>query len=233
MRVEVITAVHAPYAHHLPAAWHSLRDQTHTDWTWLVQVDGPRSSAVLAALTSCGATDDPRTRLAVNGTREGPAIARNVALGRATAPLIQNLDADDELEPTALAVLADALDHHPTAGFAVGPARDLMSSGELVDFPLPFAAGLLPRGVLFDAWDRDADRRLPVHPAGVMWRRDLLVALGGWSAMHGMEDTALLMSAAALSPCALVGTVTLRYRRHRQQRSTQTSFFEGGGIRFR
>ncbi|MFI6167984.1 glycosyltransferase family 2 protein [Nocardia sp. NPDC051052] len=225
MRVEVVTAVHAEYARYLPAAWRSLRAQTHPDWHWLVQVDGD-AAAVRAMLIDCGAADDPRTRLAFNGTREGPAITRNVALGRAAAALIQNLDADDELEPTALAVLSAALHRHPSAGFAVGTASDLLNSGELVDVPISFAPGLLPRGALIDAWTTD---RLPVHPAGVMWHRDLLLATGGWAAMRGMEDTGLLMSASALSPGAIVDSRTLRYRRHRNQRSTQTSLFTGGG----
>ncbi|WP_405166143.1 glycosyltransferase [Nocardia sp. NBC_01499] len=228
MRVEVVTAVHAEYARYLPSAWRSLRAQTHPDWTWLVQVDGD-AAAVRAALIECGAADDPRTRLAFNGTREGPAVTRNVALGRATATLIQNLDADDELEPTALAVLTTALRQHPTAGFTVGLAGDLLNSGELMDVPLPFEAGLLARGAVVDAWVTDPDHyRLPVHPAGVLWHRDLLLATGGWAAMRGMEDTGLLMSASALAPCVALDTRTLRYRRHRNQRSTQTSLFTGG-----
>ncbi|ATL72185.1 glycosyltransferase family 2 protein [Nocardia terpenica] len=229
MRVEIVTAVHGAYAHFLPAAWKSLLAQTYSDWRWLVQIDGPVRD-VTPTLIACGAADDPRVGVAVNGTREGPAVTRNVALGRASAPVIQNLDADDELEPTALETLTAALRAHPGAGFAVGPARDLLYSGELVEFPLPFPAGLVPRGALVDAWITEPGAyRLPVHPAGVMWRRGLLLALGGWAGLRDMEDTALLMSASALAPCAAVDTVTLRYRKHRTQRSAQTSLFEGGG----
>ncbi|MQY23229.1 glycosyltransferase [Nocardia macrotermitis] len=229
MRVEVVTAVHDAYAHFLSAAWQSLQAQTFDDWCWLVQIDGP-ATAVIPELIACGASEDPRVRVAVNGTREGPATTRNIALGRSRAPLIQNLDADDELEPDALQNLAHALDTHPQAGFAVGPARDLLYSGELVDFPLPFRPGLQARGRLIAAVAREPDRyRLPVHPAGIMWRRDLLLTVGGWAGLRGMEDTALLMAAAALAPCVTLDTVTLRYRRHRAQTSTQTSFFEGGG----
>ncbi|WP_280212255.1 glycosyltransferase family 2 protein [Nocardia cyriacigeorgica] len=181
------------------------------------------------ALVDCGAAGDPRVRIAANGTREGPGISRNVALGRASAPLIQNLDADDELEPDALEVLATALAEHPAAGFAVGPARDLLGSGDLVEFPVPFPPGVITRGSLARHWVTDLDAyRLPVHPAGVMWRRGLLIAAGGWSALHNMEDTGLLMSASALAPGVVVDRVTLRYRRHRNQRSTQRQIFEGG-----
>ncbi len=185
MEIAVLTAVHAGYTRYLPAAWRSLCAQTHTDWTWFVQVDGARSPEVTAALIGCGAADDPRLRLAFNGTREGPAITRNIALGRISATLVQNLDADDELEPTALAALSTALDAEPSAGFAVGPARDLLTSGELRSFPWDFTAGSLPRGALLEAWNTTPGAyRLPVHPAGVMWRRDLLLAAGGWAALR-------------------------------------------------
>lgn len=186
------------------------------------------SAAVLAALADCDALGDERIELAANGTREGPAVTRNVALGRASAPLIQNLDADDELEPDALSVLSSALLRTPSAGFAVGITRDLLGSGELVDFPVAFAPGLISRGALVDAWTTDpGDYRVPVHPAGVMYRRDLLLATGGWAAMRGMEDTGLLMAASALAPGVVVDTATLRYRRHRNQISTQKTLFEG------
>lgn len=229
MLIDVVTAVHGAYANFLPAAWHSLRHQSRPDWRWLVQADGDATD-VRSQLIACGAAEDPRVRFAANGTLEGPAVTRNVALGRATAPLIQNLDADDELEPTALAALSEALQVHRDAGFAVGPAQDLLPSGALVHVPLPFPNGLLPRGAIVDAWVTTAQEyHLPVHPAGMMWRRDLLLTLGGWTAMRNMEDTGLLMAASALAPGAITDTPILRYRRHRAQRSTKSSDFEGVG----
>lgn len=185
-------------------------------------------------LSRCGALADPRVSLSANGTRAGAAVTRNVALGRSSAPLIQNLDADDELEPTALRTLLTALRDHPDAGFAVGPARDLHASGALREFPIALPDGPIPRGALVDAWITEPDRyHVPVHPAGVMWRRDLLLTVGGWSAAHGMEDTALLMAASALAPGVVVRGPTLRYRKHRAQTSTKVSGFEGEGGRFR
>ncbi|SFQ63350.1 Glycosyl transferase family 2 [Amycolatopsis arida] len=227
MRVDVVTAVHAAYAPFLPAAWASVRAQRHRDWTWLVQVDGP-ATAVTAALAACGAADDPRVRLDAHGTREGPAVARNIALGRAEADLVQNLDADDELEPDALTVLAAALREHPDAGFAVGHARDLLPDGTLREHALDVRPGRLARGELLRIWRHDP-RRVPVHPAGVLWRRDLLLRLGGWMALRGMEDTGLLLAASAAAAGVHVPAATLRYRRHPGQRSTRRGKFTGGG----
>ena len=231
MRVDVVTAVHGSYAEHVAATWSSLRAQTHRDWHWLVQVDGPDHGDVRAALADCGATRDRRVRIAAHRTRVGPANSRNLALGRSSAPLIQNLDGDDELEPTALALLARALTTHPDSGYAAGHARDLLPSGELRAHKLPLRGGTLPRGALLENWSTAPGRyRLPLHPAGVMWRRGLLTELGGWSAMEGMEDTGTLMAASALATGVLIDAPTLRYRKHPGQSSGQKSNFAGGGV---
>ncbi|MFF1359907.1 glycosyltransferase family 2 protein [Streptomyces sp. NPDC058297] len=227
--VSVVTAVHAPHAPFLTDAWASLREQDHGDWEWLVQVDGPHP-AVTAALEKCGAAGDPRVRVAVNGTAEGPAVTRNIALGRSRAPFVQNVDADDALEPGALTALTAVLAADPDVGFAVGRARDLLPSGELRDHVLPLDPGPLPRGSLAARWQTaPGSYRLPVHPAGVLWRRSLLLAVGGWSALRGMEDTGLLMAASAAAPGVLVDADTLRYRKHPGQGSAQVTEFAGGG----
>jgi glycosyltransferase involved in cell wall biosynthesis len=229
MGVEVLTAVHAGYAKFLPAAWTSLKAQSCAEWVWLVQIDGS-DGLVLDELSRCGAAEDDRVRIASNGTREGPATTRNLALGRASAALIQHLDADDELEPNALTVLSAALHRHPTTGYAVGHARDLLPTGELREHALPIQPGVLEQGCLPHGWRTEPDRyEVPVHPAGVMWRHELLLTLGGWPALRGIEDTALLMAASACCDGVLIDAPTLRYRRHDDQRSAKTQISPGGG----
>ena len=209
MGVEVLTAVHADYAKFLPAAWTSLTAQSYPEWSWLVQIDGS-DGPVLCELSRCGAAGDARVRIASNGTQEGPATTRNLALGRAGAALIQHLDADDELEPGALTLLSGALHRHPTAGYAVGHARDLLPTGELREHPLPVSPGVLEQGCLPRGWRTEADRyEVPVHPAGVMWRLELLLTLGGWPALRGIDDTALLMAASACCDGVLIEAPTL------------------------
>lgn len=234
MWVDVVTAVHSAYAEFLPAADASLRSQTHARWRWLVQVDGPTADSVRTALAVSGASSDPRVVVDCSGTFVGPAVARNQALARSDAHWVQNLDADDQLEPGAVEALASAVCEHPSAGFAVGRARDLLPDGRLVEHDLPVRPGPQPRGALPAAWlDRPADDgryRLPVHPAGVLWHRLLVVHLGGWSALFGMEDTGLLMAASAAAEGVVVDTPTLRYRKHPRQlsASAQRADFDGG-----
>lgn len=230
MGVDVVTAVHAAYARFLPDTWRSLRAQSYRQWTWLLQVDGADDAEVRAALTECGALSDPRLRLAANGTPEGTAITRNVALGRGAAPLVQTLDADDLLEPHAIAVLADALKARPVAGYAAGHARDLLPTGELREHQLSLRTGPIARGALAGEWVTEPGRyRVPLHPAGVMWRRDVVVLAGGWSGLRSMEDTGLLMAVSAIAEGVLVEQNTLRYRKHPEQQSAKTSKFNGGG----
>lgn len=230
--VDVVTAVHAPYARFVPSLWKSLCAQTsRTRWNWWVEIDG-EPGEVRAALRECGAAADPRVRTGHHGPDVlGPAVTRNLAFHRGTAPYVQTADADDELEPGALALLTAALDAHPGAGYALGQARDLLDGGELREHRLPLAPGVLDRGALPGHWLTSGDhRRLPAHPAGAMYRRPLVAGLGAWQAAEGMEDTALLMSASASAPGVLIAQPTLRYRIHPDQRSARTRDFVGGGV---
>jgi glycosyltransferase involved in cell wall biosynthesis len=230
MHVDVVTAVHSPYARFLPDVWASLQDQTHDDWTWFIAIDGD-DDEIRTALHECEAAADPRVRIITTGVQQGPAVARNAALDKCTGPFLQNLDADDQLEPTALETLLTAFARYPSAGFAVGQARDLVGT-ELHKFKLPIAPGLLERGKVIDHWDHEfGDYRLPVHPAGAMWRLDLVLLAGFWQALWGMEDTGLLMSGSALAEGILVEDETLRYRKHPGQHSNEKPKNSGGGVR--
>ncbi len=235
MRVDVVTAAHLDYARYLPAAWESLRRQTSPHWTWRLQLDGPpdETAELDAILDACGASADGRVSIGRHGTREGPAVTRNIALGGCIEQFVQNLDADDELEPHTLAALRGALTAHPTAGYAVGHARDLRPDGTLEPAPLDLPPGELARGALAVRWQAKlATGRVlpPVHPAGVMWRRTLLITLGGWSALRGVEDTATLLAGSALATGVLLDLPTLRYRQHDAQHSRQHEKFSGGGV---
>ncbi|MEU2719720.1 glycosyltransferase family A protein [Streptomyces smyrnaeus] len=232
--VDVVTAVHAAYASFLPNLWKSLREQTHPRWTWWVEIDGD-ADEVTEVLSGCGAALDPRVRVGAHGGAPlGPAIVRNLALHRGRGRYVQTADADDELEPEALSLLVAALAEHPGTGFALGQARDLLPDGRLRTVPLPLPPGLLERGTLAAHWTTTEEAyRVPVHPAGAMYVRELVTLLGGWQAAEGMEDTALLMAASAATPGVLLPQATLRYRRHADQRSerNRSSSVEGLQVR--
>ena len=217
-RVSVLTAGGRLTTNHLIAAYESLLGQTGVAWEWTIQIDGDRRQLPTALVR------DPRICVAANGSHLGIAITRNRALMRCRAEYVQNLDDDDVLAPGALVALSAALDAHPDCAFAFGDGYDTDEQGA----PRTYWSaphGVLEPGELFDRWMCEGWRTFttpPLAPAGIMWRRTVLFAEGGWRAMSGSEDTALVMSAAEKHPCVGVDALTLGVREH-PRRSTRSS----------
>jgi len=215
--VSVITPIFQVNQEYLLAAYQSLQAQT-IEWEWLLQWDGEKS--VLPDQIA----KDPRVKVDANNQHLGTAITRNRALMRASTQMIQNLDADDFLAPNALALLFGMLNSHPDAAFAFGDTADLLPSGAtyINDEPNNYL-GLVSPGELFEAWQRTGFNALPIHPAGLMWRKQNLLALGGWAAMSGAEDTSIVMAASTLWLSVASNEITLFYRKHPAQTTAQAS----------
>ncbi|MDZ8172113.1 glycosyltransferase family 2 protein [Microbacterium xanthum] len=94
-----------PYA---PAALASLRAQTRTDWNAVLIDDA--SDDDTAEIFDAAAAADERFRVVRHGARRGLGAARNTGLTLVGTPFLGFLDADDELTPSALAVLVGALE---------------------------------------------------------------------------------------------------------------------------
>jgi hypothetical protein len=217
--ISVITAVHAATVGHLSTAYASLAGQVVPPgwtWEWLVQEDGRTGLLHGSPLT----TIDLRVRPG-SGPAGGPGVARTLALARATGSLIRVLDADDLLMPGALArdieVLASS-----EYGFTTSAALDLMPSGVLGSPSDPYREGPLVRGTVLTHWRKNA-YRLPVHPATLCIRRDLLLALGGWMALPASEDTGLLIAANSISDGYHLAEPSLQYRNWPGQMTAQSA----------
>jgi Glycosyl transferase family 2 len=217
--ISVITAVHGATVGHLPTAYASLAGQELPPgwtWEWLVQEDGQTGLLHGSPVTSI----DLRVRTGA-GPAGGPGVARTLALARATGSLIRVLDADDLLMPGALARDIEALTSSEH-GFITSAALDLLPSGALVSPPVPYPAGPLVRGTVLRYWRENA-YGLPVHPATLCIRRDLLLALGGWMALPASEDTGLLIAANSISDGYHLGEPSLQYRRWPGQTTAQSA----------
>ena len=213
--ISVITAVHPATVGHLAAAYTSLANQdlpVGWTWEWLVQEDGETGLLHGSPLTAA----DPRIRPG-QGPAGGPGVARTLALSRATGALVRVLDADDLLMPGALARDIAALADH---AFTTSAALDLLGDGSVVAVADPHPEGPLVRGSLLALWRRDS-YRLPVHPATLCIRRDLLLALGGWMALPASEDTGLLIAANAVADGYHLAEPSLRYRKWSGQTTAQ------------
>ena len=184
----------------LPSGW---------DWEWVLQVDA------LGAVPPIAPTD-PRVRVGP-GPRGGPSVARNLGLARAAGALVRNLDADDELLPGALARDVATLDADPTLAWVTSVALDL--GGDDGDHPRP-PGGRLARGCV-RRWVTERDWALPLHPTTLCARREVLVALGGWTALPSGGDTALLLALDAVSDGYFLDQPSVRYRKHPGQVTAQ------------
>lgn len=176
--LSILTAVKDPNAEFITDAYNSLLTQDTTNWEWVIQIDGPGTIPKHI-------TQDPRINLDTNPTPIGVAAARNRALMRVQSPHVLNLDGDDYLLPDALTPLTKLLTHPGIA--AVGGVPE----------GTPAPGHRYTPGQLFDTWIHHYYEQrlgLPIHPAGLMWRTNILRAYGGWRALTGSEDTALLMA---------------------------------------
>jgi hypothetical protein len=216
--ISVITAVHPATVGHLPDAYASLARQVLPagwEWEWLVQEDGQTGVLHGSPVTGPPAPA-ARVRLG-SGPAGGAGVARTLALARAAGSVIRVLDADDILMPGALARDIAVLASH---AFATSAALDLLPSGSLAAPADPHPEGPLVRGTVLELW-RANSYRLPVHPATLCIRRDLLLALGGWMALPASEDTGLLIAANAVSDGYHLAEPSLQYRRWPGQSTAQ------------
>ncbi|MEU3522961.1 glycosyltransferase [Streptomyces sp. NPDC038707] len=207
-RVTVVTAVHGPSARFLPDAYASLCAQqlpAGWEWEWVVQEDGT-TDEVRPYLP-----DDARVSFR-QGRPGGPGVARTIALSRARGAYVKVLDADDQLTPGTLARDLAVLEAHPAVGWTTSRVLDLLPDGSTAGFPGDPDEGPLERGTVLGHWKRN-DFRLPVHPATLCVRRELLLALGGWMALPASEDTGLLLALDAVSRGWFSARAGLLYRK--------------------
>lgn len=217
-RIVIITAVHAPSAHHLPDAYRSLHEQQLPDgweWQWVVQEDGETDEV------SPHLPDDPRVSFQ-QGRRGGPGVARTIGLARAEGDAVKVLDSDDVLTPGALARDIEALTRDPSVGWTTSRVLDALPDGSTVGFDQDPPEGPIERGTVLDHWRRH-DFRAPVHPATLCVRHDLLLALGGWMALPASEDTGLLLALNAVSRGWFNREVGLLYRKWPGQATNQAA----------
>ena len=125
---------------------------------------------------------------------------------------MKNLDCDDMLTPGVLARDIEVLTSDSEVQWSTSSVLDLLPDGSTVGFDSDPPAGRLEPGTIVEHW-RTHNYRLPVHPTTVCIRRSLVMALGGWMAVPGSEDTGMLVAAGAVSVGYFLSEVGLLYRK--------------------
>ena len=158
--------------------------------------DGSTDPSTHAALDAL-----PAAVRVLRQTNAGVCAARNAGIACADTPLVVVLDADDRLAPEAIAILGDALQRHPAAGFAYGHQRFFGDWQGEMRFPPYDPLRLL-------------DRHL-IGPTALV-RRELLADTGGYDERFALyEDWELWLAALGHGWHGVrVDAVTHEYRRH-------------------
>ena len=187
-------------AHFLGDALESARAQTHEPIEIVVIDDGsPDDVAAVVAR-------HPGVRL-IRQANRGLAAARNTGLEASTGSFVTFLDADDVLYPEAVARGLASLEGRDDCAFAAGMWRTRSEGGEVET-----ARRRTPQGSSYEEMLRG--NFIVMHGA-VLYRRDALVALGGFRAeLPSCEDYDVYLRLLRRWDVALHDDTVAEYRRH-------------------
>ncbi|MBB4908517.1 glycosyltransferase family 2 protein [Actinophytocola algeriensis] len=215
--VSIITPTQAHNADFIGELWLSLEGQALPpgwEFEWLVQEDGV-APAVLDRLP-----DDPRVRYEALGVQIGGAATRNTAVARAAGDLVAGMDHDDFYEPGGLAALVSPF-ASPEVAWSCARMRWMNPDGATWVKPDVFPAGLVPTGVIAETFVRTDD--FPFPASIVTYRRQHLLAHGGWPAVARSTDAVLLAAFSSRWAGVWVAQVAATYRRWPRQHTVQSA----------
>jgi GT2 family glycosyltransferase len=202
----------------LPVALDSLQRQTLTDWELVCVDDG--SSDGTPDILADAARRDGRIRI-VTRAGGGLVAALNAGLEECRAPLVARMDGDDISHPRRLEVQHAFMTAHPAVGLVASTFRH-------------FPRHQVRMGMLaYEEWQnslvshaaitRDLFVESPfVHP-GVMFRKAVVTAVGGYRETGWAEDYDLWLRLAAAGIRFARLPQTLFFWRERADRVTRTS----------
>lgn len=209
-RVTVLMAVHngLPWVRE---AVDSVLEQTFTDFELLV-VDDASTDTTLAALESY---DDPRIRILRNERNIGQVPSLNRGLTEARGAYVARLDADDRMLPGRLARQVAVLDVEPSVAL-VGTWMDVVDETGRLWAELRGHVGDFAEYVYAILRDR-----YPFAHPSIMFRREIVLALGGYDeTLAPSEDKDLFRRLAlARQDARSIDEPLVLYRRHEGQLS--------------
>ena len=194
----------------LAEAIESILAQSFADFEFLILDDGSTDGTV--AIIADYAARDSRIRPIIRENR-GLVASLNQLLAEAQAPIVARMDADDIARPDRFAAQMEFLASHPDHGVVGSWSEDMDENGGAYfnggfDHPVEHAAFLhnIRHG-----------GPLLCHPS-VMYRRDLVLAQGGYhAAFRHCEDLDLWLRLASVTQMANIPVRLIRYRHYMGQ----------------
>lgn len=188
----------------LTEAVESIRDQTFSDFEFLIVDDGSVDGT--AGILDFQASRDSRVRLLRQENR-GLIAALNRGVSEARGRYIARMDADDVAMPDRLAKQVAYLDERPSVGVLGGAVLRIDSEGR--EF------GVVPSITDSQAILSFLDDNSPIAHPTAMIRRELMDAIGAYRpAFLHAEDYDLWLRISERAEIANLSDVLLRYRVH-------------------
>lgn len=168
--------VYAPcfnYGAFVEQAVESVIAQTFEDWELIVIDDGStdNSREILRQYA-----DHPKIRV-IEQENKGLNVTNNIALRLARGEYVMRLDTDDWLDENALVVLSGILDRDNDVGLVYPDYFEVDEQGDILE--------LVRRKKLGDEVEL---LDLPAHGACTMFRRDVLMQMGGYIEDYSCQD---------------------------------------------
>lgn len=193
----------------LGEAIESVLHQTYTHFEVIVVDDGSSDDSRMVA------SQYPRVRYLYQ-FNQGPSAARNAGIRASRGNYLVFLDGDDRLLPTALEVDVRALEDHPECAFVSGHVHLIDKDGSYIRTPEESCIASNHYRTLLQynyIWT----------PAAVMFRRDIVASLGGYSPdRHGAEDWDLYLRITKDFPVYCHDKVVSEYRVYENQMASNS-----------
>lgn len=202
----------------LPAAIASLSRQTQTDWELVAVDDGSRDAT--GPILAAAAASDPRLRV-LRLPPTGLVGALNIGLDACRAPLVARMDGDDICHPRRLERQCAFLDRHPDVTLVACRVRHVPRQ-RLTD-GMRYYENWQNSLLRHDEITRDLFVESPFTHPSVMFRRDAVLALGGYRNQSWPEDYDLWLRLARAGARFARCPDTLFFWRDRSERLTRTA----------
>ncbi|MEP7222609.1 MAG: glycosyltransferase [Novosphingobium sp.] len=198
---------------YLAAAIESILGQTFGDFEFLILNDG--SSDGSAAIIDRYAQGDARIR-PIHRENRGLIASLNQLLAEARAPVVARMDGDDVAYPQRFAKQYAFLAENPDFGVVSSWTDDINGDGELI------TAGGAGHPSDYQGFLAALPHSTPIcHPA-TMYRRDLVLAVGGYhQAYRHCEDYDLWCRLADVTKLCSLPERLMQYRRTESQVSNR------------
>ena len=174
--------------------YNSIRNQTSSEWEWVIVNDSPKNKKLADKLESF-AKYDSRVKVFTFDKPSGGIIGdvKYKAASLCRADILAEVDHDDELMPKCCEYLIEASKAHPECGFFYTNCREIDEQGNILKYPDGFAFGYGSYNQEGDSICVGINPKTIRHIVGVpnhirAWRKDVYHEVGGHNRRLSIAD---------------------------------------------